>query len=108
MANKALSKEIDYIFHIGDQIYADLDNDLYDRCVKKLKQTAPAKWNHIAEELREMIREEYRLTWNNPPQRLAMANCANLSIIDDHEVRDDWGFRPEDSDPLSVDGFYGL
>lgn len=26
--------------------------------------------------------------------------------FDDHEVRDDLGFRPEDSDPNTVDGFY--
>lgn len=108
MARRALAQEIDCIFHIGDQIYADYVNDLYERSTQVLKKTQPKNWDIAAEEIREMIRNEYRLTWGSPKQSLAMANCPNLTMIDDHEIRDDWGWRSEDSDPLTVDGFYGL
>jgi hypothetical protein len=28
-------------------------------------------------------------------------------LADDHELRDDWGDRPEDSEPESIDFFIG-
>ncbi len=35
-----------------------------------------------------------------------LAQVPRLTIYDDHEVRDDWGSRPEDSDPNSNEPDY--
>ena len=37
-----------------------------------------------------------------------MAHTPNIGILDDHDIRKSWGKKLEDSDPQSVDGFFGL
>lgn len=106
IAGKALRKEIDYIIHLGDQIYVDYYNDVYDKCIALIKKTPRENWDEIAEQVRELIRIEYRLTFGGKLEALALANCPSIMQFDDHEARDDLGFRPEDTDPNTVDGFY--
>lgn len=56
-----------------------------------------------------MIRGEYRRSWTFEPTAFVLANIPNLMILDDHDIRDDWGYCPEDYDPNSdkCDFFYG-
>ena len=103
---RACSGQVDYIIHLGDQVYADYCNDTYDRCMKLLKSHPKKDWPEIAVTVQEMMREEYRQTWGGRLQAIAMANCPNLMQFDDHEFRDDLGFRPEDTDPETPDGYY--
>eukprot|EP00971_Amphidinium_carterae_P250886 4980389-Amphidinium_carterae.1 len=39
------------------------------------------------------------------PTVWVLANVPNLMIFDDHDIRDDWGDRPEDIDKNSMDWF---
>ena len=106
IGSRACSGQLDYIIHLGDQVYADNGNDVYDRCMKLLKENPKQEWPGIAVKVQEMMREEYRQTWGGRLQAVALANCPNLMQFDDHEVRDDLGFRPEDADPETPDGYY--
>ncbi len=106
IAAKALRKEIDYIIHLGDQIYADYYNDVYNNCMELIQSTPRENWDEIADQVRELIRIEYRLTFGGKLEALALANCPSIMQFDDHEARDDLGFRPEDCDPNTADGFY--
>lgn len=56
-----------------------------------------------------MIREEYRRSWTKPHTAFVLANVSNITIFDDHEIRDNWGWLPEDWNPNSdkFDYFYG-
>jgi hypothetical protein len=57
--------------------------------------------------MKEIIRHKYRRTFNFPPTAKILANVPNFMFLDDHDVRDDWGWRPEDWDPTSKDYLYG-
>ena len=106
IATRAVSGELDYIIHFGDQIYADFYNDVYDKCIDVLKKSPREDWPLVAETVRDMLREEYRLTFTAKLEATALANCPSLMQYDDHEIRDDLGFRPEDTDVNTPDGFY--
>ena len=106
------SHALDYVFHIGDQVYMDVAGDdktkhIYGKCHKILSETSKKKWKSKVPELLELLRQEYRRTWTYPSVAFVLANVPNLMICDDHEFRDDWGFRAEDSKPGTIDNFYG-
>ena len=90
VANKTTKKDADYLLHIGNQIYTDVDQDAYTKCVSLLKHD-PSSWK--AEEIREILRDCYRKTFKNLYQGAAMSNCPNLGIFDEHDIRKDWGLN---------------
>ena len=114
---------LDYIFHIGDQCYMDIGNDsshktVYQVCKEKLEAMDPSLRdlkNLINPEIPEIIdvletlRAHYRLTWSHPPTAYVLSHVPNIMSLDDHEIRDDWGWREEDYDPKTpkIDYFYG-
>jgi len=103
---------LDYIFHIGDQVYMDMSLDnktkyLYGECRKILLETPKDQWNYIRPELLKILRAQYYKTWNHPSVAPVLANVPNLMICDDHEFRDDWGFGSDDHIPGTLDHFYG-
>lgn len=113
---KDLSKrvcELDYIFHIGDQVYMDnladkgnLDNP-YEICKDDLKDCQHIEdFLEHKEYVREKIREQYRFTWSYPPTAEVLRNVPNIMILDDHEVYDDFGFRPSYKNRNSFDYFF--
>mgnify|MGYP000873027149 CR=1 FL=1 len=106
LGSRACSDQVDYIIHLGDQVYADYCNDIYERCIKILESTPKKDWPKAGLTIQEMMREEYRQTYGGRLEAIALANCPNLMQFDDHEFRDDMGFRPEDSDPETADGYY--
>jgi phosphodiesterase/alkaline phosphatase D-like protein len=85
---------------MGDQIYTDT-KEYGDAQIYKI---ASEKWGSLTgedleshfEEACDIVRGEYRKTYSLEFQRVAMANASNIMMFDDHEVRDDWGFREED------------
>ena len=103
VAGKARKRDIDYIFHIGNQIYTDVDENAYAKCIAELKNHHPP-WNE--EDIREIIRSCYRKTFKNLYQAAAMANCPNIGIFDEHDIRKGWGSKPDDSNLNTLDGFY--
>ncbi len=60
-------------------------------------------------EIKELIRNEFRRTWTFEPTAKVLANVPNIMFLDDHEIRDDWGWRSEDWDPNStkMDYYFG-
>ena len=59
------------------------------------------------EEIRELYRKYYRLNWNHPPTRRVLSQVCNLMILDDHEIRDDWGSEEQDRVKGSVEYYIG-
>lgn len=96
MAQKAEQGEIDYVLHIGDQLYLDSD-DWYG---KQTSAHAVAKLlyggNYLQnkEQIREIIRHEYRKNFNFKPTKVLLANAPNLMILDDHEIHNDFSRDP--------------
>ncbi|XP_024541581.1 uncharacterized protein LOC9656975 [Selaginella moellendorffii] len=104
--------KIDYLIHLGDQIYADVEPqvggpelDRFQVSKTILADVPPLHREKKREEICELYRETYRETWSHPPTAKCLANCPNLMILDDHEIRDNWGDLPEDWDESSVEFF---
>eukprot|EP00439_Symbiodinium_sp_Y106_P043175 s2486_g5.t1 len=92
---------VDYMLHLGDNVYMDSDWHLIESGSMDLEECEDdCKWG-------EHFRNVYRETWGHPPTRWVLANVPNLMILDDHDIRDDWGDRPEDKQSESVDRFLG-
>jgi len=85
------------------------DNEPWQFCKKTLEETPKNEWNSKKEKLLEILREEYRKTWTQCDTAKCLALCPSVSILDDHEIRDDWGWREEDrnSETDKPDYFYG-
>jgi hypothetical protein len=98
-----LAGKVDLILHIGDQVYADNAFDYAMHVVKDKRFDQAAKENQILETYRDL----YRVAWNHPSTRDVLANVSNLMIWDDHEIRDDWGSRPNDRNPKSQEYYIG-
>ncbi|XP_024371364.1 uncharacterized protein [Physcomitrium patens] len=111
--------KVDYLLHLGDQIYGDGDkrqdaeagadkdawSDRFRKGIELLKGVRPEQWIEHQDAVCEFYREVYRDTWRHPPTAKCLANCPNLMIYDDHEVRDNWGDVKEDWNKDSADFF---
>ena len=124
--------DIHILLHMGDNVYIDgdvshnlgnkdivasrtvLDPETSDQTIpyvqarRILHDTPKEEWHSKArDQILEIYREEYRLTLNRKYKALVMAHVSNLMILDDHDIRDDFGGVPEDSDPDSAEFFLG-
>jgi phosphodiesterase/alkaline phosphatase D-like protein len=95
-----LPGDIDLLLHLGDQIYGDAT---FARALKIINGKEPKSKTAQDEQILEAYRRLYRAWWGEASTRDVLANVSNLMIWDDHEIRDDWGSRREDSDPASVE-----
>jgi len=86
---------IDLLLHVGDQIYGD---SAFQEAESVLEGRSTGTQSQ-QKKIKELYRRLYRMTWRYPATRDVLAKVPNLMIWDDHEIRDDWGSRPEDSDP---------
>eukprot|EP01006_Ploeotia_vitrea_P032244 TRINITY_DN64506_c0_g1_i1.p1 TRINITY_DN64506_c0_g1~~TRINITY_DN64506_c0_g1_i1.p1 ORF type:complete len:675 (-),score=85.53 TRINITY_DN64506_c0_g1_i1:1759-3783(-) len=118
LAQMCLSDHVDLMLHLGDQIYGDDDYEAMEQgkvsrqqaighCkfmqAKELVDRTPRhQWESIRPRIVEFYREMYRETWQWWPTRVALANCPNIMMYDDHEIRDDLGDKPEELDPNSA------
>ncbi|KAJ7535968.1 hypothetical protein O6H91_12G052000 [Diphasiastrum complanatum] len=119
LAKNIESGKVDLVLHLGDQIYGDgdkmidaeagADRDKWSdrfRLAKHLLNNVPKEhWEDHREKICEEYRKVYRETWQHPPTAKCLANCPNLMIYDDHEVRDNWGDLIEDRNADSLDYF---
>lgn len=89
---------VDLLLHVGDQIYGDSAFQEAETILDGRTSGTQAQRRKI----KELYRRLYRMTWRHPATRDVLANVPNLMIWDDHEIRDDWGSRNEDSDPTTA------
>ncbi|KAL2633411.1 hypothetical protein R1flu_004890 [Riccia fluitans] len=116
-------KKIDMCLHLGDQIYGDGDKMLdaaagsepgdWSDCFKKScsllsNYTSKDQWVEHYGTICEYYREVYRRTWRHGPTLYCLANCPNLMIYDDHEIRDNWADLEQDWEKESSDFFIAL
>ncbi|CAM6102417.1 unnamed protein product [Calypogeia fissa] len=111
--------KIDMCLHLGDQIYGDGDKMLdaevglipgdWSDCFRKSKAALASlpkhQWEEQEEKICESYRTIYRRTWSHAPTAYCLANCPNLMIYDDHEVRDNWADLPGDWNSSTMDFF---
>lgn len=81
--------ELDLAFFVGDQIYADAYNDVFDNGV----------W-------RDRFKVSYRVAFNSPNMKEVLRSLPIHFAIDDHEIVDDWsgGTDPGSSPPRGSGG----
>ncbi|MDX1649301.1 MAG: alkaline phosphatase D family protein, partial [Myxococcota bacterium] len=96
--------QVDLLLHCGDQVYGDA---AFQEAIGRLGVEGPSSRvrdvdPEVESAILESYRRLYRMTWRHPPTRRVLANVPSLAIWDDHEIRDDWGSRPEDRDPRSA------
>jgi phosphodiesterase/alkaline phosphatase D-like protein len=114
LLKRVQNNEVQYLLQTGDQLYMDdpFGNPTtakpYYACQQILNQTSRDEWDSKKPEMIELLRNEFRQTWTIPSVRETLAKIPSLTIFDDHEVRDDWGYIDTDSDPTSQDFYYGL
>eukprot|EP00808_Paulinella_micropora_P017595 g4266.t1 len=111
LASMATRGEIDYLFHLGDQVYIDNGRKQGPTPGERILQAADrASWPQLQEQVRETYRSLYRRAWSRPAVARTLAHVPNLMSYDDHEVRDDHGLDicPEDRDPHSAAYFANL
>ena len=112
LSSKAQKGEIDYIFHIGDQVYLDHDkwlnnpDNAYSKIQLLLKAVKQVDYGNHTEEVRNIIREEYRRSMTFKPTAEVLSLVPNLMILDDHDIMDSFGYLPSIQDPISLDYFY--
>ena len=118
LRRRVAAHEIDYVLHIGDQIYADEKRDLkedkvrdyqlvFKTGVEMIADLPTSDWPACAVHIKELYRQLYRETWSHPPTAFVLANAPSLMIYDDHDFRDDFGCDPADSDPNSKEFYVG-
>ena len=121
------------ILHMGDNVYLDehasagisnremitnsslllnsnkVDQNIpYVRARKVLSGLERSDWEQHRDTILEIFRDKYRKSWGRPSKARVLANFSNIMILDDHEVRDDFGLEPEDSNPESKEFFIAI
>ena len=99
--------EIDLVVRNGDQVYADKAFAKAKKVLMahKIKETRVGCVGLMAEDNKRVLKEvlgfyqeTYRHTWNQEWVAKCYANCAHIMLLDDHEIRNDWGtFKNDDN-----------
>jgi len=87
--------DVKFLLLGGDQIYSDVpkNRSLFEEHYTK-------NWNHPmgpsildwdADSVRKAFQERYRIFWNMREIKQFYANYPCYPILDDHEIKDDWG-----------------
>ncbi|HEX2660014.1 MAG TPA: alkaline phosphatase D family protein, partial [Polyangia bacterium] len=90
------SADTKFLLTVGDQIYADEPGN-----VSLLNAAYTSRWGRgpiqewTPQQIREAYQERYRIFWNQTPWLKLLSSLPNYAMLDDHEVFDDWGSRPE-------------
>jgi len=112
LSARAQKGDLDYIIHLGDQVYMDHDSWLGDSDNAKnagetlLKDVDYKDYPKYVEKVREIMRNEYRRTFSFKPMAETLSLVPNLMFYDDHEVHDDFGFLASEKDTTSFDYFW--
>lgn len=96
--------EAKFVITCGDQIYADAPEQfsLFDDHYFGTDVLRQAAGENIlrqpADVIRRVYQQRYRQMWNITRLKKMYADFPTYSILDDHEIRDDWGSLPRDAD----------
>ena len=85
--------DIDLIVRNGDQVYAD---HAFYECERIWKQGLNAETKET--EMIQAYQKVYRDTWNKQWVAKCYANASHVMLLDDHEIRNDWGTFKHDDD----------
>lgn len=87
----AEERDVRFVLHLGDQIYADPERipslDVWKQAEKCTAHGAPVDADAL-------FRATYRAYWAHAPLRRVHARLPNVMIWDDGEIRDVWGSEP--------------
>ena len=127
LAEKIERGEIDYVIHIGDQVYLDdgkwnkEEDNCVDRCMALWRNSyrdvfqiqsnqvsernsllkSPNAWDLEKQSLSrafiKIINDEYRNTYNNNHEARVLRRVPNLMILDDHDIFDNFSFHIQDT-----------
>ncbi|KAJ9464949.1 hypothetical protein DIPPA_18316 [Diplonema papillatum] len=84
---------VDVVIRNGDQVYAD---SAFKECVAIWKGSAGLPAETTRKRMLQCYQKVYRRVWNEPSVARCYANCSHLMLLDDHEIRNDWGTFPND------------
>ena len=104
LSNRTQNREIDYLLHLGDQIYADFE---FAKAIQIIENLDSKDWDSVKEHIRESYRMLYRVNFGSTYQAQAMANAPNLMILDDHEIANNWGWLKDDAREETAVGYVG-
>ena len=93
------ASKIDLVVRNGDQVYAD-------KAFYAAKKILASPSTSAAEKHRMCLagyQEFYYKTWNEGYAPKCYANCPHLMLLDDHEIRNDWGTFKHDDEPSHLD-----
>ena len=88
-AEHVRSGAVQFVLHLGDQIYAD---EAFRIGMKTFDRQRAPQWE---EETRDLFRDVYRRTWTAGAVAEVLANCSNLMVWDDHDIRDNWSEKEQ-------------
>ena len=88
-----------FILFMGDQMYSDTPVKLSLFNPKHFALVAPAGRERIldctTEEVRKLYQHRYRHFWNIPELHAIVAHYPCYTILDDHDIVDNWGSHPD-------------
>lgn len=96
-------QDVKRVFLMGDQMYADYPKhcSLFEQ--KFFAKVAPAGRKDVLEctsqEVRALYQRRYRAFWSQEGFRQLLANYSCHMIMDDHELKDNFGSAPEHAEP---------
>jgi len=90
---------VDIIFHVGDQIYADHIKELVKSDPSKRSWTPQKK--RAVEYLARRYREFYMKIWGASETSAVLSSCPSIMIWDDHDIYDGWGSHDDDDTELA-------
>eukprot|EP00457_Paulinella_chromatophora_P001968 gb/GEZN01001971.1/.p1 GENE.gb/GEZN01001971.1/~~gb/GEZN01001971.1/.p1 ORF type:complete len:781 (+),score=89.66 gb/GEZN01001971.1/:195-2537(+) len=91
--------KLDLFVRHGDQVYADSAFAAGEEILAN--ESIAEKDKDLA--ILNKYKDVYRSTWNEQDVRRVHANCQTLMLWDDHELRNDWGSKSQDTDTKSLD-----
>lgn len=91
--------ELDLFFRHGDQVYADLAFKQGQAILSDKSIPESEKESKIV----MCYKVIYRKIWDAEDVRRVHAHASIMTLWDDHEIRNDWGTKSQDSDPRSKD-----
>jgi hypothetical protein len=80
---------------------------VFRRALKHLENVPASERSKHRDTVEGYYRDLYRETWSHKPTAVVLSNVPNMTILDDHDIVDNWGQLPHgrDKDHSSVDFF---
>lgn len=91
--------ELDFILHVGDQIYADAIKMRYGINLTERKLAKDEKGE--LDRLTSKYRKIYVETWRAPEVSAVLSSCPSYMMWDDHEIFDGYGSHDDDKSPAA-------